>query len=93
MLSRFFVPDTVDYLIAGYLVLTVVISSYILSIYFRLKKSCMKKHLSRLLLLDIHLLTLFQRLTSKREHHQINKWGLARTMFQICGKKQKDKDD
>ena len=39
MLSRFFVPDTVDYLIAGYLVLTVVISSYILSIYFRLKKT------------------------------------------------------
>ena len=40
MLSRFFVPDTVDYMIAGYVVLTIVISIYILSIYFRWKKTC-----------------------------------------------------
>jgi hypothetical protein len=39
MLSRFFVPDTVDYMIAGYVVLTIVISTYILSIYFRWKKT------------------------------------------------------
>ena len=39
MLSRFFVPDTVDYMIAGYVVLTVVLSIYILSIYLRLKKT------------------------------------------------------
>lgn len=42
MLSRFFVPDTVDYMIAGYVVLTVVISTYILSIYFRWKKTRQK---------------------------------------------------
>ena len=39
MLSRLFVPDTFDYMIAGYLILTVVLSSYILSIYFRWKKT------------------------------------------------------
>jgi hypothetical protein len=32
-------PDTVDYMIAGYVVLTIVISTYILSIYFRWKKT------------------------------------------------------
>jgi hypothetical protein len=39
MLSRLFVPDTVDYMIAGYVVLTVVISIYLLSLYLRLKKT------------------------------------------------------
>ncbi len=39
MLSRFFVPDTMDYMIAGYLVLSVVISVYIISIAARWKKT------------------------------------------------------
>ena len=39
MLSRLFVPDTVDYMIAGYVVLSVVISIYILSLYLRLKRT------------------------------------------------------
>jgi len=39
MLSRFFVPDTVNYMIAGYAVLTVVISVYLVSIYIRWKKT------------------------------------------------------
>ncbi len=39
MLSRFLVPDTVDYMIAGYVVLTLVISIYILSIYLRSKRT------------------------------------------------------
>ena len=39
MLSGLFVPDTVDYMIAGYLILTVVLSSYLLSIYLRWKKT------------------------------------------------------
>jgi len=32
MLSRLFIPDTLNYMIAGYLVLTVVISLYIMSL-------------------------------------------------------------
>ena len=39
MFSRLFVPDTVNYMIAGYLVLTVVISGYILSLFLRWKKT------------------------------------------------------
>lgn len=39
MLSRLFVPDTLDYMIAGYVVLTVILSGYILSIYLRWKKT------------------------------------------------------
>ncbi|MCJ7735405.1 MAG: hypothetical protein MUP11_12775 [Anaerolineales bacterium] len=39
MLSRFFVPDTWDYMIAGYLVLTVVISAYMINIAIRWKKA------------------------------------------------------
>jgi hypothetical protein len=35
MLSRLFVPDTVDYMIAGYVVLVVVLMIYLLSIYIR----------------------------------------------------------
>ncbi len=39
MLSRFFVPDTVDYMIAGYLVVGVMISGYILSLIQRWRKA------------------------------------------------------
>ena len=39
MLSRFLVPDTFDYMIAGYIVLTVVISIYLISIAVRWKKA------------------------------------------------------
>ena len=39
MLSRLFVPDTFDYMVAGYVVLTVVISLYVSSIALRWKKS------------------------------------------------------
>ena len=39
MLDRLFVPDTWDYMIAGYLVLTVVISVYIASLMIRWKKA------------------------------------------------------
>jgi len=39
MFSRLFVPDTFDYMIAGYVVLTVVLSVYIASIAIRWKKS------------------------------------------------------
>ena len=39
MLSRLFVPDTFDYMIAGYVVLSVVISLYIASIALRWKKA------------------------------------------------------
>ena len=39
MLSRLFVPDTFDYMIAGYVVLTLVISIYVSSIAFRWKKA------------------------------------------------------
>lgn len=39
MLSRLFVPDTYDYMIAGYVILTVVLSGYVLSIYTRWIKS------------------------------------------------------
>jgi len=38
MLSRLFVPDTLNYMIAGYLVLAVVLSVYILSIFLRRRK-------------------------------------------------------
>jgi len=39
MLSRFLVPDTFDYMIAGYIVLTVVISIYLISLSMRWKKA------------------------------------------------------
>jgi len=39
MFSRLFVPDTFDYMIAGYVVLTVVLSVYIASIAIRWKKA------------------------------------------------------
>ncbi len=39
MLSRFFVPDTVDYMIAGYLVFGVMISGYVMSIILRWRKA------------------------------------------------------
>jgi len=39
MLSRLFVPDTLNYMIAGYLVLTVVISLYIMSLIIRWRKA------------------------------------------------------
>jgi len=39
MLSRFFVPDTVNYMIAGYLVLAVMITGYIMSIILRWRKA------------------------------------------------------
>ena len=39
MLSRLFVPDTLDYMIAGYVVLTVVISAYVISIALRWKRA------------------------------------------------------
>ena len=39
MLSRLFVPDTFDYMIAGYVVLSVVLSIYIASIALRWKKA------------------------------------------------------
>lgn len=39
MLSRLFVPDTFDYMVAGYVVLTVVISVYVTSIALRWKKA------------------------------------------------------
>lgn len=39
MLSRLFVPDTVDYMIAGYAVLTVVLSAYLVSLAVRWRKT------------------------------------------------------
>jgi len=42
MLSRLFVPDTLDYMIAGYVVLTIVISIYVSSIAIRWKKTAAK---------------------------------------------------
>ncbi len=39
MLTRFFVPDTVNYMIAGYLVVGVMISGYILSLIQRWRKT------------------------------------------------------
>ena len=39
MLSRLFVPDTINYMIAGYVVLSVVISLYVASIALRWKKT------------------------------------------------------
>lgn len=39
MLSRLFVPDTFDYMVAGYVVLSLVLSIYIASIALRWKKS------------------------------------------------------
>jgi hypothetical protein len=38
MLSRLFVPDTANYMIAGYLVLTVLISVYLISIFMRWRR-------------------------------------------------------
>ncbi len=42
MFSRLFVPDTFDYMIAGYVVLSVVISVYIASIALRWKNAAEK---------------------------------------------------
>ena len=39
MLSGLFVPDTVDYMIAGYLVVGVMISGYIMSLFLRWRKA------------------------------------------------------
>jgi len=39
MLSRFFVPDTVNYMIAGYLVFGVMISGYVMSLILRWRKA------------------------------------------------------
>jgi hypothetical protein len=39
MLSRLLVPDTFDYMIAGYVILSVVITLYITSIALRWKKT------------------------------------------------------
>jgi hypothetical protein len=39
MLNRLFVPDTLDYMIAGYVVLTVILGIYISSIVIRWKKA------------------------------------------------------
>ncbi len=42
MLSRLFVPDTFDYMIAGYVVLTAVLGIYISSIILRWKKAAVE---------------------------------------------------
>jgi len=42
MISRLFVPDTYDYMIAGYVVLSIVISVYIASIALRWKRAAEK---------------------------------------------------
>jgi hypothetical protein len=39
MFARLFVPDTFDYMVAGYVVLTLVLSIYIASIAVRWKKA------------------------------------------------------
>jgi len=39
MFSRLFVPDTVNYMIAGYIVVTLMITGYILSLILRWKKN------------------------------------------------------
>ena len=39
MLSKLFVPDTLEYMYAGYAVLTVVLSAYLVSLYLRWKKT------------------------------------------------------
>ncbi|MCJ7718063.1 MAG: hypothetical protein MUO54_16290 [Anaerolineales bacterium] len=39
MFSRLFVPDTVNYMIAGYLVVAVMIFGYILSLILRWRKA------------------------------------------------------
>lgn len=39
MFSRLFVPDTVDYMIAGYVVVTLAIGLYIASLTLRTKKA------------------------------------------------------
>ena len=42
MLGKLFIPDTFDYMIAGYVVLSVVLSIYIASIALRWKKTAAK---------------------------------------------------
>ena len=42
MLSRLFVPDTVNYMIAGYLVVVVMIIGYISSLILRWRKATKK---------------------------------------------------
>jgi len=44
MLSKLLMPDTVDYMIAGYAVLAVVLSAYLLSVYFRWRKAKREYH-------------------------------------------------
>ena len=39
MLSRLFVPDTLNYMIAGYLVISVMLFGYILSLVLRWRKT------------------------------------------------------
>ena len=38
MISRYFVPDTLNYMIAGYLVISIMIFGYILSLILRWRK-------------------------------------------------------
>ena len=47
MLSRLFVPDTVNYMIAGYLVVVVMIIGYILSLILRWRKATQKVEVLR----------------------------------------------
>ena len=42
MFSRLLVPDTLDYMIAGYVVLSLVLSIYVASIALRWKKAVVK---------------------------------------------------
>jgi hypothetical protein len=46
MFSELFVPDTVNYMIAGYVVLAVIISTYIMSMFWRWNRT--KKEYLRL---------------------------------------------
>jgi hypothetical protein len=39
MFSRFLTPDTVDYMIAGYVVITLAVAIYIISLTLRWKKA------------------------------------------------------
>lgn len=47
MLSRLFVPDTVNYMIAGYLVVVVMIFGYISSLILRMRKTTQKVEVLR----------------------------------------------
>ena len=47
MLSRLFVPDTVNYMIAGYLVVVVMIIGYISNLILRWRKTAQKVEVLR----------------------------------------------